>query len=122
MIATSVKTDDFYRIVSSLVSKEGWKVLLKYEGGDAGLDFDFQILKKGNKKITVGWELLDEGEIKCSEDLMNELSEKFNIKFSHKKPSVLKFPYILFGFFPCSIDFKNLWFISQVRIWLNKNK
>ncbi len=88
-VATGIKTEDWNRIINGLID-DGWKMKSKYDQFDAGIDFDFLILTKGFKKITFGWENWSEGEIKCSEKLFNELSNKFSINFTFGEPNSLK--------------------------------
>ncbi|MCH5721202.1 hypothetical protein [Niabella hibiscisoli] len=79
-VATGVKTEDWNRIIRTL-TRDGWKVRSKYAGIDAGIDNDFLILSKGAEQIRFGWTNYFEGEIKCSDSLLEYLSEKFGIKF-----------------------------------------
>ena len=88
-VAINIKTEDWNRIIAGLV-KENWKLKSKYNGYDAGIDFDFLILTKGFKKITFGWDNWLEGEIKCSDSLFDELSKQFSIEFTYGKPNSLK--------------------------------
>ena len=88
-IATNIKTEDWNRIISGLKS-ENWKVESKYDEFDAGIDFDFLILKKNTEEIIFGWDNWVEGEIKCSDKLMSELRSKFNIDFTFGQPINLK--------------------------------
>lgn len=84
-IATAIPTDDWNRIISGLMA-DGWRVISKYDEFDAGIDFDFVILRKDNEKILLGWDNWVEGEIKCSETRMTALSTKFGIAFSFGEP------------------------------------
>ncbi len=63
---------------------------LKYDGIDAGIDFDFVILTKDFKQITFGWDNWLEGEIKCSDKLFEELTKQFGIDFTYGNPNSLK--------------------------------
>lgn len=88
-VAINIKTEDWNRIIAGLVNDD-WKIKSKYDGFDAGIDFDFLILVKGLKKITFGWDNWFEGEIKCSDKLFDELSKQFGIEFTYGEPNSLK--------------------------------
>ncbi|HUM51688.1 MAG TPA: hypothetical protein PK431_07715 [Chitinophagales bacterium] len=92
-IATGILTEDWNRIIEELMN-DGWKVISKYEGFDAGIDFDFLILKFKKKKIMLAWDNWTEGKIKCNDDIMDELSIKFGITFTYGKPENLT-PFII---------------------------
>jgi len=88
-VAINIKTEEWNRIICGLTN-ENWKVKSKYDGFDAGIDFDFLILTKGFKQITFGWDNWFEGEIKCTDKLFENLSEKFGVDFVYGKPNSLK--------------------------------
>ena len=88
-IAIDIKTEDWNNIINVLIC-EGWEMKSKYDSFDAGIDFDFLILTKGVKKITFAWDNWNEGEIKCSDRLFEELSNKFSINFTFGPPNSLK--------------------------------
>ena len=82
-IATDIKTENWNRIIQGLIDDD-WKLKMKYDGFDAGIDFDFLVLKKKQDKIEFSWDNWVEGEIKCSEELMKMLENKFDLKFAKK--------------------------------------
>ena len=88
-IATEIKTEEWNRVIKGLID-EGWEIKMKYDEFDAGIDFDFLILKKDKNKIEFGWDNWVEGEIKCSDELMDMIQEKFTIKFNFGEPINLK--------------------------------
>ena len=88
-IATDIKTEDWDRIIKGLM-EDDWKLIMKYDGIDAGIDFDFLMLKKNRQKIEFGWDNWAEGEIKCLDELMKMIENKFNITFNFGKPLNLK--------------------------------
>jgi len=88
-VAINIKTEDWNKIINGLVN-DGWKVISKYYGFDAGIDFDFLILSKDSQQITFGWDNWLEGEIKCSDKLFADLSKKFGIDFVYGNPNSLK--------------------------------
>ena len=93
-IATDIKTEDWNRIIEGLIG-EGWKMKNKYLGFDAGIDYDYLVLKKGDNSIQFAWGNWFEGEIKCPSALMDMLQEKFNLRFTfgesiHLKSSEVK--------------------------------
>ncbi len=79
-VATGIKTEDWNRIIR-ILTDEGWKVGSKYAGIDAGIDNDFLTLSKGTEQIGFGWTNYFEGEIQCSDSLLDYLSEKFGVRF-----------------------------------------
>ncbi len=88
-IATNIETTEWNRIIKGLIA-DGWILTHKYDAFDAGIDFDFLILSKNGEKIIFGWDNWVEGEIKCSEKLINELSSRFGIIFMFGEPMNLK--------------------------------
>jgi hypothetical protein len=88
-VAINIKTEDWNRIIFGL-KNQGWKLKSKYNGFDSGIDFDFLILKKEHNQITFGWDNWFEGEIKCSNEMFNVLSQKFHVIFEYGKPNNLK--------------------------------
>jgi len=105
-IATDIKTDDWNRIIQGLI-EEKWKVVKKYDAFDAGIDFDFIELAKNGEKIQFGWSNWEEGEIKCSVELIETLQKKFSISFKFGKPMNLK---------PSVVR------LTKFQIWINKIK
>jgi hypothetical protein len=103
-IATNIKTEDWNRIISGLKT-ESWTVDSKYNEFDAGIDFDFLVLKKNNEEIIFGWDNWVEGEIKCSDRLMNELSTKFKMDFTFGQPTNLK---------------QSVIWLTKIQNWKNK--
>ena len=87
-IATDIKTEDWNRIIQGLL-EEGWKMKNKYRGFDAGIDYDFLVLKKGESNIEFAWGNWFEGEIKCDEEVMEMLQEKFKLQFAFGEPTHL---------------------------------
>ena len=62
----------------------------KYDNFDAGIDFDFVILKRDGEEILFGWDNWFEGEIQCSEQRMIEIEKIANQKFKKGNPENLK--------------------------------
>lgn len=93
-VAINIKTEDWNKIISALLV-DGWKMKSKYSGFDAGIDFDFLIMRKGVQQIMFGWDNWFEGEIKCSDKLFDELSKKYQIDFEYGEPNSLKTPVIV---------------------------
>ena len=87
-IATGIETAVWRNIVLGLY-REGWRVLEKYQSYDAGVDFDFIILEKDKVEILLGWDFIDDGEIKAQEETFKYLEEKFNICFEYGQPKCL---------------------------------
>ena len=103
-IAINIKTEEWNRIIKGLIREE-WKVEMKYDEFDAGIDFDFLVLKKEKNKIEFGWDNWVEGEIKCSDDLMEMIQYKFKISLNFGEPVNLK---------------PNVIRVTKFQIWLNR--
>lgn len=88
-IATEIKTEEWNRIIQGLID-EGWELKMKYDALDAGIDFDFLVLKKNKNQIEFGWDNWVEGEIKCTDELMEMIQDKFQISFKFGEPINLK--------------------------------
>jgi hypothetical protein len=88
-IATNIQTSLWSNMIKTLVT-EGWIMTNKYQNFDEGIDFDFLILNKDNNHIMFGWDNYTEGEIKCTNELMDMLSAKFNLTFQYGEPQNLK--------------------------------
>ncbi|NEM96340.1 hypothetical protein [Pontibacter burrus] len=89
VIAIGIETELWSRIIRML-RNEGWKVLYKYDNFDAGIDFDFIILKKDSEEILFAWDNWFEGEIKCREDQMKHIEQHLGITFKLGEPENLK--------------------------------
>lgn len=89
LIATNIKTRDWYRIAAFLV-KQGWQVGYKYDNFDAGIDADFIMLVKEYDLVTMGWDNWAEGEIKCSEEQMKWIESSLGLTFKFGEPVNLK--------------------------------
>ncbi len=87
-IATGIKTELWNNILESL-KKDKWKVTREYNLFDKGMDFDFYELHKNDEEILFGWDNWFEGEMKCSEERMLSLENKFNTQFKYQKPENL---------------------------------
>lgn len=87
-IATDVKTADWNSIVEGL-REDGWKMSNKYLGFDAGIDYDFLVLRKGENSIEFAWGNWFEGEIKAEEELLQMIQEKFTLRFSFGEATLL---------------------------------
>ncbi|WP_422354107.1 hypothetical protein [Roseivirga pacifica] len=92
--AIGVETSVWKNLVINLY-RSGWVVKEKYVNVDAGVDFDFLILKKKGKSIWFGWDYIDEGEIKTDEYTFALIQEKFDLKLKFGAPSNLV-PKIIF--------------------------
>ncbi len=83
--AVNIHTEHWNRIIEGLIT-ENWKLIYKYDQFDAGIDFDFLVLKKGNSTLSFGWDNWEEGEIQGSTVQLEWLSRKFDIPFQYGKP------------------------------------
>lgn len=84
-IAIDIKTNDWNRIITEL-RNSGWKTEFKYEGFDAGIDYDAVTLRDNeNQIIEFTWDNWLEGDITCEESILKELENKFDIKFQIKE-------------------------------------
>lgn len=87
-IATGIDTLLWKKVVVELY-QEGWKVIEKYENFDAGVDFDFILLRRSGMSAYFGWDYIHEGEIKAKTETLNYLSSKFKINFQYEEPKSL---------------------------------
>ncbi|MFT5859590.1 MAG: hypothetical protein ACI865_001693 [Flavobacteriaceae bacterium] len=88
LIATNIETKDWYSIIESL-KKDGWKVTTEYNQFDKGIDFDLYELAMNGEKTVFAWDNWFEGEIKCTEQRMQNLESTFGIKFQFGEPEHL---------------------------------
>ncbi len=88
LTAINIKTENWNSIIESL-RKEKWKYDYKYNGFDAGIDFDLIVLKKGEEKIIFGWNNWFEGELQCSKERMKEFEGLMNCRFEIGEPESL---------------------------------
>ncbi|WP_276498354.1 hypothetical protein [Pontibacter litorisediminis] len=89
VIAVNIEMNLWNTIIKFL-REENWKVLYKYDGFDAGIDFDFLILEKNNEEILFGWDNWFEGEIKCEEARLKYIEQHLTISFKLGEPENLK--------------------------------
>lgn len=87
--ATGIDTNLWSELIKKLVANQ-WVVTCKYDNFDAGVDFDFLILKRDGEEILFGWDNWFEGEIQCSEERMGEIEEIANQKLKKGEPENLK--------------------------------
>ncbi|NMM47802.1 hypothetical protein [Marinigracilibium pacificum] len=92
--AININTQVWKNIILCLI-KDNWVVIEKYMAFDAGIDFDFLILKKGNDRIVFGWDNYEQGEIKCKDEIFEYLSGEFNINLVFGRPKNLTWKIIL---------------------------
>jgi hypothetical protein len=83
--AINITTSEWYNIIAEL-KNDGWNVRREYGGFDAGIDFDSCVLVKNGKRISFMWDNWTEGEITCSDEICEELSQKFSITFEYITP------------------------------------
>jgi hypothetical protein len=89
IVAIDIETPVWNKIINSLV-QDGWTVTYRYDGIDAGIDFDFAILKNRDEEILFGWDNWLEGEIKCTEQRLTEIEHKLKITFKKGAPVNLR--------------------------------
>lgn len=77
--AIGIETSVWKNLIINLY-QSGWKVKEKYVNVDAGVDFDFLILKKNGRSIWFGWDYIEEGEIKTDEHTFAFLEESFGFR------------------------------------------
>jgi hypothetical protein len=95
-IATNIETDIFYSIIEFL-KKNNWNLIAEYDENifDKGIDFDFYQFCKDDETTTLAWNNWFEGEIKASDKVLNEISERFKISFKFGEPEYLQKPNIV---------------------------
>lgn len=86
--AIKIVTTEWRSIIHHLY-QNGWKVIEKYVGHDASIDIDYLILSKDEIRIEFGWEHMDEGEIKCTDETFKFLENLVKHKFEYGKAEVL---------------------------------
>jgi hypothetical protein len=79
-----------WKSIIRLLMKDGWNVAYRYDNIDAGIDFDFVILEKAKEEILFGWDNWTEGEIKCSEDRLNQIEKLIGMPLTKGEPVNLK--------------------------------
>jgi nicotinate-nucleotide pyrophosphorylase len=79
-IASGIKTELWNTIIADL-QQAGWKITSKYNGFDAGIDYDALTLEKNDLRIEFMWDNWSEGEIICSEDLISFLKNSYSLIF-----------------------------------------
>lgn len=84
-IAIGIKTENWNQCIEELLNS-GWEKSYKYDQFDAGIDFDFIRLEKGNEKILLGWDNWFEGEIKAEQKHLDFLTKKTGIEFRLGEP------------------------------------
>lgn len=86
--AIKIETTEWRSIVHYLYQND-WKVIEKYVGHDASIDVDYLILSKNGIKIELGWEHMDDGEIKCKDETFKFLENLVKHNFQYGKAEVL---------------------------------
>jgi hypothetical protein len=89
VIVVNIDTTLWYKIIS-LLKTEDWRVVYKYDEFDAGIDFDFVVFEKDGQEILMGWDNWVEGEIKCSENCLQEIEKLTGARFNLGAPVNLK--------------------------------
>jgi hypothetical protein len=79
-VASDIKTELWNTVIADL-QQEGWKITSKYDGFDAGIDYDALTLKKDELKIDFVWDNWSEGEIICEPAISEILQRKYALVF-----------------------------------------
>ena len=79
-IASDIKTKIWNTIIADL-QQSGWKITNKYNGFDAGIDYDALTLDKDDWKIDFVWDNWNEGEIICSDEISLLLQNNYSLIF-----------------------------------------
>lgn len=86
---TNIETSLWNKTID-LLKYDHWVETYRYDGFDAGIDFDFVVLEKDGEEVLFGWDNWVEGEIQCSE-LQMKIIESLLVKSLKKgKPVNLK--------------------------------
>ncbi|MBX2898158.1 MAG: hypothetical protein KF775_00820 [Cyclobacteriaceae bacterium] len=80
-VANCIKTELWNRIIDDLL-QAGWSITRKYDGFDAGIDYNAFVLEKDDLKIEFTWDNWFEGEIKCEPQLSETLGLKYAVAFN----------------------------------------
>ncbi|MBX2915589.1 MAG: hypothetical protein KF856_10010 [Cyclobacteriaceae bacterium] len=78
--ASDIKTELWNTIIADL-QKTGWAITSKYNGFDAGIDYDALTLAKDDWKIEFVWDNWSEGEIICSDEISVLLQNNYSLIF-----------------------------------------
>jgi hypothetical protein len=89
VIAVEIETNLWDSIIEFFLKKD-WKIVYKYDGIDAGIDFGLLILEKNNEEILFGWDNWVEGEIKCEEARLKYIEQHLGISLKLGEPENLK--------------------------------
>lgn len=78
--ASDIKTELWNTIITDL-QQAGWQMTSKYNGFDAGIDYDALTLVKDDFKIEFVWDNWSEGEIICSDNISSWLKSNYSLIF-----------------------------------------
>lgn len=87
--AVDIKTELWNEVFDYLIN-DGWIVMYKYDGFDAGIDYDLIILEKQQEKILLGWDNWQEGEMQCSKASLKMIETYMKLDFKIGSPNSLK--------------------------------
>jgi hypothetical protein len=87
--AVYIPTELWNKIIKSLAN-DNWKFTYQYDGFDRGIDFNLMAMEKNGEKILFGWDNWDEGEIQCSETIMQQIEKIAGQELRKGEPSNLK--------------------------------
>jgi len=72
------------------LKKHNWKVKYRYDGFDAGIDFDLIILRKKSDILFMGWTNWFEGEVQAEAACLKEVEQIIGQVFPRGKAEALK--------------------------------
>ena len=75
---SSISTPVFEKMLSDLRAEQ-WKIISRYDGFDAGIDYDLVVLEKGNVTLKFKWVLYLDGSVEGPDALLQELRERYSL-------------------------------------------
>jgi hypothetical protein len=82
----NIPTEVFNGILDCLLD-EGWEAAFVYDGIDAWIDYGMVELSKGGVKLLFEWTNWFEGVVCGSQNVIQELAERFDLKISEAATS-----------------------------------
>ena len=80
-LINDISDDKFKEIFDQI--NDGWVCVSKYDGFDAGIDFDCLKLRKGFGIVKCEWDNWTEWEVRGQRDLVERIALEFDLKASY---------------------------------------
>lgn len=85
----NIETSLWNRIIG-LLKSDGWVQTYKYDGFDAGIDYNFAVLERDGEEVLFSWDNWVEGEIQCSEQRLKTIESLVGKTFKKGEPINLR--------------------------------